>query len=125
VNVKTAARLFAAIILAAICAATSARAETKIRFCLDWIPGSVHSPFFIALYKGYYKAEGLDVQIDRGKGSVGLVQQIAAGVYDIGFPDISVLEEFDARNPDKAFPIVMMGFEQAPAAVVFLMSGPI
>lgn len=124
---KAAARVFAAIVLAAICAAaaSSARAETKIRFSLDWIPGSVHSPFFIALYKGYYKAEGLDVQIDRGKGSVGLVQQMATGVYDMGFPDISVLEEFDARNPDKAFPILMMGYEQAPAAVVFLKSGPI
>ena len=48
--------------------------------------GSVHAPFFIALYNGYYKAEGLDVTIDRGKGSAGLVQQIASGVYDMGYP---------------------------------------
>ncbi|HVY57891.1 MAG TPA: ABC transporter substrate-binding protein [Xanthobacteraceae bacterium] len=100
--------------------AGAAQAETKVRFSLDWIPGSVHAPFFIAYYKGYYKAEGLDVAIDRGKGSVGLVQQLAAGVYDMGYPDISVLTEFNAKNPDKAFPEVMMGYEQAPAAVVVL-----
>jgi NitT/TauT family transport system substrate-binding protein len=97
-----------------------ARAETKIRFTLDWIPGSVHAPFFIAYYKGYYKAEGLDVVIDRGKGSVGLVQQMAAGVYDMGYPDISVLTDFDSKNPDKGFPMLMVGYEQAPAGVVFL-----
>src|SRR5262245_1937249 len=95
----------------------SARAETKIRFSLDWIPGSVHSPFFIALYKGYYKAEGIDVVIDRGKGSVGLVQQMASGVYDMGYPDISVVEDFDSKNPDRSFPVVMMGYEQAPAGI--------
>jgi len=29
---------------------------TKLRFTLDWIPGSVHGPFFIALYRGYEQA---------------------------------------------------------------------
>jgi NitT/TauT family transport system substrate-binding protein len=127
VKVKTVARFVTMIGLAAFCmgATGSARAETKIRFSLDWIPGSVHSPFFIALYKGYYKAEGLDVVIDRGKGSVGLVQQMASGVYDMGYPDISVVEDFDSKNPDRSFPLVMMGYEQAPAGIAYLKSSPI
>ena len=83
--------------------AGTAQAETNVRISLDWIPGSVHSPFFIALYKGYYKAEGLDVAINRGKGSVGLVQQMASGVYDMGYPDTSVLTDFDFKNPNKGF----------------------
>jgi len=118
---------FASLAILALCVglAGNARAETKVRFSLDWIPGSVHSPFFIALYKGYYKAEGLDVTIDRGKGSVGLVQQLAAGVYDMGYPDTSVLTDFDSKNPGKGFPLVMMGYEQAPAGVVFLKSSNI
>jgi len=115
------ARLVTLVILA-ICTISvgSAWAETKVRFGLDWIPGSVHSPFFIALYKGYYKAEGLDVVIDRGKGSVGLVQQMASGVYDMGYPDISVVTDFNSKNPDKAFPMLMVGYEQAPAGIAFL-----
>jgi NitT/TauT family transport system substrate-binding protein len=121
---KSIARLLAVAALA-IAAIGPARAETKIRFSLDWIPGSVHSPFFIAFYKGYYKAEGLDVVIDRGKGSVGLVQQMASGVYDMGYPDISVVEDFDSKNPGKGFPLVMMGYEQAPAGVVFLKTSKI
>jgi NitT/TauT family transport system substrate-binding protein len=127
VEVKTIARLVTLTALAAmsLTVVDSACAETKIRFSLDWIPGSVHSPFFIALYKGYYQAEGLDVVIDRGKGSVGLVQQMASGVYDLGYPDISVVEDFDSKNPDKAFPVLMMGYEQAPAGIAFLKASPI
>ena len=124
---KAIARLVTATILAAlpVTLVCPAYAETKIRFSLDWIPGSVHSPFFIAFYKGYYQAEGLDVVIDRGKGSVGLVQQIASGVYDMGYPDISVVEDFDSKNPDKAFPVLMMGYEQAPAGIAFLKANAI
>jgi NitT/TauT family transport system substrate-binding protein len=111
--------------IAAVVAVGRASAETKIRFSLDWIPGSVHAPFFIALYKGYYKAEGLDVSIERGKGSAELVRQLASGVYDMGYPDISVVTDFDSKNPDKGFPVLLMGYEQAPAAIVFLKSSGI
>ena len=105
--------------------ANGVRAETNVRFSLDWIPGSVHSPFFIALYKGYYSAEGLNVVIDRGKGSLGLVQQMAASVYDMGYPDFSVLTDFDSKNAGNAFPMLMVGYEQAPAGVVVLKSSGI
>jgi NitT/TauT family transport system substrate-binding protein len=118
--------LIAALVAAAtVVAANQARAETKIRFSLDWIPGSVHAPFLIALYKGYYKAEGLNVSIDRGKGSAELVRQLASGVYDMGYPDISVVTDFNSKNPDKGFPVLYMGYEQAPAAIVFLKSSGI
>jgi NitT/TauT family transport system substrate-binding protein len=101
------------------------QAETKVRFTLDWIPGSVHSPFFFALHKGYYKAEGLDVSIDRGKGSVEVVRQLASGVYDMGYPDINIVIDFVSKNPDQGFPVLMMGYEQAPAAIVTLKSSDI
>ena len=118
-------RSLALVAAIAVAAAGPARAETKVRFSLDWIPGTVHAPFFIALYKGYYKAEGLDVSIDRGKGSAELVRQLASGVYDMGYPDISVVTDFDSKNPDKGYPVLMMGYEQAPAAIVFLKSSGI
>lgn len=105
--------------------ATGVVADTKIRFTLDWIPGSVHAPFFIAQSKGYYKTEGLDITIDRGKGSAEVVRQLASGVYDLGYPDINVVMDFNSKNPDQGFPILMMGYEQAPAAIVFLKSSGI
>jgi NitT/TauT family transport system substrate-binding protein len=106
VDVKTIVRLVTVSTIAVLCMAAvgSAHTETKIRFSLDWIPGSVHSPFFIALYKGYYQAEGLDVVIDRGKGSVGLVQQMASGVYDMGFPTSAWSRISIRKIPTRPFP---------------------
>src|ERR1700736_1448335 len=112
-------------VMAVISAPQAASAQTKIRFTLDWIPGATHSAFFVALQKGYYKAEGLDVSIDRGKGSAEVVRQLASGVYDMGYPDISVVTDFDSKTPEKAFPVLLMGYEQAPAAIVFLKSSGI
>src|SRR6202047_2302621 len=118
--------LIAALVAAAtVVAANQGGGGKKIPFAFDWIPGSVHAPFFIVLYKGYYKAEGLNVSIDRGKGSAELVRQLASGVYDMGYPDISVVTDFNSKNPDKGFPVLYMGYEQAPAAIIMLKSSGI
>ncbi|MBN9043441.1 MAG: ABC transporter substrate-binding protein [Rhizobiales bacterium] len=103
----------------------AASAQTKVRFTLDWIPGATHGAFLIALQKGYYKAEGLDVTIDRGKGSAEVVRQLASNVYDMGFPDINVVMDFNSKNPDQAFPVLMSGYEEAPAAIIMLKSSGI
>jgi NitT/TauT family transport system substrate-binding protein len=109
----------------AISAPQAAHAQTKIRFTLDWIPGATHSAFFVALQRGYYKAEGLDVSIDRGKGSAEVVRQLASDTYDMGFPDINVVLDFNSKNPGQAFPVLMSGYEQAPAAIIVLKSSGI
>jgi NitT/TauT family transport system substrate-binding protein len=110
------------LVVAMMAASQSASAQTKIRFTLDWTPGATHSPFFVALQKGYYKAEGLDVSIDRGRGSAEVVRQLAAGTYDMGFPDVNVVMDFDSKNPEQAFPVLLSGYEEAPAALMFLKS---
>jgi len=79
----------------------------------------------VALQKGYYKAEGLDVSIDRGKGSAEVVRQLASDTYDMGFPDINVVLDFNSKNPGQAFPVLMSGYEQAPAAIIVLKSSGI
>jgi NitT/TauT family transport system substrate-binding protein len=117
--------LMAAAVLAIFSASQAANAQTKIRFTLDWIPGATHSAFFVALQKGYYKAEGLDVSIDRGKGSAEVVRQLASDTYDMGFPDINVVLDFNSKNPGQAFPVLMSGYEQAPAAIIVLKSSGI
>jgi NitT/TauT family transport system substrate-binding protein len=113
------------ILLAMAATPQAASAQTKIRFTLDWIPGATHSAFFVALQKGYYKAEGLDVSIDRGKGSAEVVRQLASDTYDMGFPDINVVLDFNSKNPGQAFPVLMSGYEQAPAAIIVLKSSGI
>jgi len=76
-------------------------AQTDVKFALDWKFEGPSAPYFVAIDKGYYKAEGLNVTIDSGPGSVAGIARVAAGTYPIGFFDINSLVKFRDQNPDK------------------------
>src|SRR5690348_1196906 len=93
------------------CAAGPAVAQTAVKFALDWKFEGPSAPYFVALDKGYYKAEGLDVTIDSGPGSVAGIARVAAGTYPIGFFDINSLVKFQDQNPDKKVQAVLMMYD--------------
>jgi NitT/TauT family transport system substrate-binding protein len=99
-------------------AAGHAGAQTAVKFALDWKFEGPSAPYFVAIDKGYYKAEGLDVTIDSGPGSVAGIARVAAGTYPIGFFDINSLVKFRDQNPDKAVKAVMMVYDRPPFSVV-------
>jgi NitT/TauT family transport system substrate-binding protein len=99
-------------------AAQPACAQTAVKFALDWKFEGPSAPYFVAIDKGYYKAEGLDVTIDSGPGSVAGIARVAAGTYPIGFFDINSLVKFRDQNPDKAVKAVMMVYDRPPFSVV-------
>ena len=83
----------------------SATAQTAIRFSLDFKFEGPAAPFLVAIDKGYFKAEGLDVTIDTGAGSVEPINRVASGTYEIGFGDINSLIKFrDATRPRRSRP---------------------
>lgn len=94
--------------------------QIPIRFTLDWAYQGPQAPFLVALYKGYFSEEGLDVTIDRGYGSADAVTKIATGVYDIGFADINSMIEFNVQNPDRALIAIAIVYDYAPFSVVTL-----
>src|SRR2546423_13286612 len=85
-----------------------AGAQTDLKFALDWKFEGPSAPYFVAIDKGYYKAEGLNVTIDSGPGSVAGIARIAAGTYPLGFFDINSLVKFRDQNPDKKVQAVLM-----------------
>jgi len=103
--------------LAAALAATAAPAQTSVKFALDWKFEGPAAPYFVAIDKGYYKAEGLDVTIDSGPGSVAGIARVAAGTYPIGFFDINSLVKFRDQNPGKAVTSVLMVYDKPPFAI--------
>ena len=102
---------------AAALAATPVSAQTDVKFALDWKFEGPAAPYFVALDKGYYKAEGLNVTIDSGPGSVAGIARVAAGTYPIGFFDINSLVKFQDQNPDKRVQAVLMVYDKPPFAI--------
>ncbi len=58
----------------AVCAG-EADAETAIRFTLDRKLEGPQAPFFVAIDRGYFKAEGLDVTIEPAAGALVLARR--------------------------------------------------
>ncbi len=97
---------------------TSALAETPIKFTLDWKFEGPAAGFLLALDKGYFKAEGLDVTIDTGNGSVEAIPRVATGAYQMGFGDINSLMKFLDEDPSQKIKAVYMVYERPTFAVV-------
>ncbi|MFN4010078.1 MAG: ABC transporter substrate-binding protein [Pannonibacter sp.] len=98
--------------------ASSALAATEIKFTLDWKFEGPAAPFFIALDKGYFAAEGLEVTIDTGAGSRESIPRVATGAYQMGFGDINSLIQLMDTQPDLKVKAVLMAYERPPIAVI-------
>ncbi len=74
----------------------------KVTMVLDWTPNTNHTGLFVALDKGYYKEEGLDVEIVQPPES-GAETLVATGKADFG---ISYQEQVTyAKTSEDPLPI--------------------
>ena len=79
-----AASLCAAVVAVGIASASANAAETfKLR--MSWTPIVLDIPFYWAMNKGWFKAEGLELDIEDGNGSTNTVNLVGAGNYDAGW----------------------------------------
>ncbi len=97
---------------------TPALAETEIKFTLDWKFEGPAAGFFLAIDKGYFKAEGLNVTIDTGNGSVEAIPRVATGAYQMGFGDINSLIKFLDEDPAQKIKAVMVVYERPPFSII-------
>jgi NitT/TauT family transport system substrate-binding protein len=99
-------------------AATAASAQTAIKFSLDFKFEGPAAPFVVAIDKGYFKAEGLDVTIDTAGGSLEPINRVASGTYDMGFGDINSLIKFRDANPAVPIKAVFMVYNKPAFSIV-------
>jgi NitT/TauT family transport system substrate-binding protein len=112
---KTAFVMAALVFAAAVFGPATARA-TDVNFITDFGFNGRHSYFYVALDKGYYQAEGLNVTILRGQGSIDAIKKVASGAATIGFADAGALVL--ARSND-AIPVklLMIMYASPPHAI--------
>lgn len=113
-------RLAAFVAATVFATAAFAQKETPVRFALDWRFEGPAAPYFVAIDKGYYKAEGLNVTIDQGSGSVEGINRVASGAYEVGFSDINSLIKYRDRAQNIPVKAVMMVYDSPAFSIVTL-----
>src|SRR5205814_519184 len=73
---------------AAALVAAPAAAQQKIDFILNWVPGGDHAPYYYAKKLGWYQKEGIDLNLEPGKGSALATQKVGAGANPVGLADM-------------------------------------
>src|SRR5256885_9309517 len=74
---------------AAALTAAPAVAQQKIDFILNWVPGGDHAPYYYAKKLGWYQKEGIDLNLEPGKGSALATQKVGAGANPAGLADMA------------------------------------
>lgn len=103
--------------------AGTGRAEDTIRLRLDWLPTAYHAPLFYGAKQGFYRAEGINLVIEDGKGTNVALQAVAAGNDEIVLASYTTMIQSSTAGMD-VFGIGGL-MQRSPDAIVSLQSNPI
>src|ERR1700712_5951850 len=85
-----------------------AQTKDKVILMLNWYTYSEHAPLYLGKEKGYYDAEGIDLEIQEGRGSGVTVQAVAAGSATFGYVDVPTMIKAAAKGaPVKAIGVAL------------------
>ena len=116
----------AAIVATVLCiAAHSAFAQVEkaaIKFSQGWLFQATQAQFPLAVDKGYWKAEGLEVTVDRGSGSATSIQRVISGTHDIAYSDVGTIVKWNAENPGRELMMFYIAEDGFPLVAVALKS---
>lgn len=111
-------RLAAFVLAAVFSCGALAQQKVPATLRLDWVPSPQHIGLFLAAQRGYYAAEGLDLQIRPGRGSGNTVQVVASGGDTFGLADAGTM----AVAASKGAPVIMVAnvMQRGPNGIISL-----
>ena len=95
----------AAVFFASPFTASPAAAADKVVLMLNWYVYGEHAPFYYGKEKGIYAAEGIDLEIQEGRGSGTVTQVVAAKTVQFGYVDVPTM----MRAAVKGAPVEAVG----------------
>ncbi|MBD3882834.1 ABC transporter substrate-binding protein [Phormidium tenue FACHB-886] len=105
---------------AAGAAATDQKQLKEVRVQLSFLMQSVDAPLIVAIDKGYFAEEGLNVSFERGFGNGDTISKLGTGKFDLAFSDIYNAMDFNEANPENRVKAVAMTQNRAPFAILSL-----
>jgi NitT/TauT family transport system substrate-binding protein len=90
--------------------------KEKVVLLLNWYTYSEHAPLYLGKERGYFDQEGIDLDIQEGRGSGVTVQAVAAGTATFGYADISTM----IKAASKGAPVTAVGvaLQTSPMSVM-------
>jgi NitT/TauT family transport system substrate-binding protein len=122
-TVKSTVKISALLVaIAAFGAPALSQTPEKLQFRLNWTLYGEHAPFFVAREKGFYKDEGLDVEILEGSGSTTVAQLVANMTNPIAYVDAATM----MRGVAAGMPIKAVGvtLQQSPMSFIYRADAP-
>src|SRR3954447_13970279 len=108
---------------AAAALAAPAAAQQKIDFILNWVPGGDHAPYYYAKKLGWYQKEGIDLNLEPGKGSALATQKVGAGANPVGLADMAGVLVARGKGADSV--AVFNVYANSPQGMYWLKSSGI
>jgi NitT/TauT family transport system substrate-binding protein len=97
----------------------------QVRFAVEFSWEGNHAIYTLAQDLGYFAAEKLDVNIDRGYGAGNNMTKLAAGSLDIAVVDPNLLPKFNHEQPANQLISFFIVYDASPSAVIYLKSSGI
>lgn len=108
--------IFSAILLFGQGVHAQSKQADKVILMLNWYLYSEHAPFFLGKAKNYYADEGIDLEIQEGRGSAVTAQAVAAKSATFGYIDVTTM----IKAASKGAPLKSTGvlFQLSPMSVM-------
>src|SRR5436190_23539496 len=97
--------------------------QDKFILQLNWFQLADHSPIYLAMKKGYYKDEGIDLTVLRGAGSADSAKKVDLKQADLGISDAPTVITAVSKGADLG--MVPVVFDKAANNVFFKKSANI
>ena len=107
---------FAAALACTLAVPVAAQTKDKVVLLLNWYTYSEHAPFYLGKERGYFDQEGIDLDIQEGRGSGVTVQAVAAGTATFGYADVPTM----IKAASKGAPVTAVGvaLQTSPMSVM-------